>query len=111
MSFAFQLDPHQFRELTDILATPRVVELDPEQVKQLAAGGGSGDGTSKIDPTQFDALISRFDKLLEVAGYRAPTKLKFAIPVMLNKQGVPMPGTLSVTDDHDVRVPLLWEDD
>ncbi len=42
-----------------------------------------------------------------------PTKLTFAVPLMVSKQTgeVIMPGSITVTDDHDEKVPLLWTDD
>jgi len=54
-----------------------------------------------------------YDILREAINYasRKPTILKFDIPIKLSKQGVAMAGSVSFTDDHDLRIPLKWADD
>lgn len=43
---------------------------------------------------------------------RKPTILKFDVPILLSKRGIQtMSGTVTFTDDHDLRVPLKWADD
>jgi len=42
---------------------------------------------------------------------RQPTKLEAVLPQWINKRTNAMTSTLSITDDHDVRVPLKWSDD
>lgn len=49
-----------------------------------------------------------------ILGNRQPTGLHIAFEQtqLLNKQGVlVMSGSISCTDDHDMRVPLVWTDD
>lgn len=43
---------------------------------------------------------------------RTPTRLAWEVPLPINKlTGATMPGTVTITDDHDVRIGLKWSDD
>jgi hypothetical protein len=58
-------------------------------------------------------ILDDLKQILEWAGPpRTPTSLKFAIPRLISKAGVEvMPGSISVTSDHDARVSFIWADD
>jgi hypothetical protein len=65
--------------------------------------------------TQMSAVASKQDAAAAfMEGKRKPKQLRIAFEQTqyLNKQGVlTMSGNANVTTDHDLRVPLMWEDD
>jgi hypothetical protein len=53
-----------------------------------------------------------FMSKLRAATHRRRAHPRFSVPVQISKHGgKAMPGSVSVTNDHDVRVPLKWNDD
>jgi hypothetical protein len=70
--------------------------------------------TDSIEWNAFkQAVLSALVRIEQDLAPRSPTKLKFGVPHWVSKVGgvVTMAGSTTVTDDHDLEVPLIWSDD